>query len=515
MRLLFAIVVTLISLMKPGAAKTLIPKDFGASDAANVSAGTPQAGQPPAFAGQCSSSAGASALSCPKNWRGSIAIEAYGADPTGSTSSDAALDAAITAAGGGCVTFGPGNFLFNNSHSYYQPICIIGVGKGTGPGNSSHSYDHTTQMIINSKTNILFNVVHEVGSRFHGFRCNTAPAARPATTNGCIKLSASGGVNVASPIIDNIGTTTVARPIQIVAPAWPAVTDSYFDDWAGAVETDAAIYCSTTLGREGACGFISHNYFVGGVNSGPALFSEIGYTDFHDNETLSSGTTIHFKYKHNAAGYTKVHDNTIENSGKDGKYALIVETGDGSKASYLMIQNNEFFPSPSFTTTGTILIKDTSPGSPWVTNVLISGNVLRQQTAFGGEFIRIGSGENVQVTNNLLEEIGSNAPYGIKIGGISTNAGLTSPILVMDNTFLGAFSNRYAFAATANVVLRDMAGSTVSPGGSQLPQAVGYGSEAVVTDGRVGLSWGAAVRGGGTAKYKVFYNGSSWTIEAK
>lgn len=482
--------------------------------ATNLS-GTLPAGRLPAFSGDCSSSAGSAVLSCPRIWRGSVAAEAYGADPTGSANSDAALDAAVAAAGGGCVSFGAGRFKFSSSHAYSSPVCIFGVGKGVGPGPSAHDYVNVTEFIINSSTNILFNVTSNVGSKFENFRCNTPLASRPATTNSCIRLSGGTGT-VAAPIIRSVGTTEVARPIQIIKPAWPTIESNYFDNWAGNIETDAAIYCATTPGIEGSCGFIAHNYFFGGPSSGPVLYSEIGYTDFHDNEALSSTIAVRFKYKNNPAGFTKIHDNTIENFGKFGNIGLVIETGDGSAAAYVMIQNNEFFADPSLAPLGTILISDYVASPAWLSQLIISGNVIRSlNTAAGGYAIRVGAGNNVSVTNNNISESGGNLPYGIVINGVSTSAGLIAPILVKDNTLTGTYTNKYAFTAATNIVWSDMTGSTVGVGGSQLPPNVGLGSEAVVTDGAAALAWGANIAGGGTDKYKVFYNGANWTVQAK
>jgi hypothetical protein len=49
---------------------------------------------------------------------------------------------------------------------------------------------------------------------------------------------------------------------------------------------------------------------------------------------------------------------------------------------------------------------------------------------------------------------------------------------------------------------------------STLPTAV-IGKFAVVTDGTVGLAWGAGVTGGSTTTYLVWYNGTSWTVLGK
>jgi hypothetical protein len=181
-----------------------------------------------------------------------------------------------------------------------------------------------------------------------------------------------------------------------------------------------------------------------------------------------------------------------------------------------MIQNNEFFADPSLAPLGTILISDYVASPAWLSQLIISGNVIRSlNTAAGGYAIRVGAGNNVSVTNNNISESGGNLPYGIVINGVSTSAGLIAPILVKDNTLTGTYTNKYAFTAATNIVWSDMTGSTVGVGGSQLPPNVGLGSEAVVTDGAAALAWGANIAGGGTDKYKVFYNGANWTVQAK
>jgi len=47
-----------------------------------------------------------------------------------------------------------------------------------------------------------------------------------------------------------------------------------------------------------------------------------------------------------------------------------------------------------------------------------------------------------------------------------------------------------------------------------LPTGVA-GMEAYVTDGAAALAWGATVSGGGSALYKVWYNGTNWTVVGK
>lgn len=41
------------------------------------------------------------------------------------------------------------------------------------------------------------------------------------------------------------------------------------------------------------------------------------------------------------------------------------------------------------------------------------------------------------------------------------------------------------------------------------------GRQAVVTDGTASLAWGAAVTGGGSTTYLVWYNGSGWKVMGK
>jgi len=50
---------------------------------------------------------------------------------------------------------------------------------------------------------------------------------------------------------------------------------------------------------------------------------------------------------------------------------------------------------------------------------------------------------------------------------------------------------------------------------ANLPTGAAPGTEAFVTDGGVGLAWGAPVTGGGTTPYLVAWNGTAWTVIGK
>jgi hypothetical protein len=60
-------------------------------------------------------------------------------------------------------------------------------------------------------------------------------------------------------------------------------------------------------------------------------------------------------------------------------------------------------------------------------------------------------------------------------------------------------------------VTHDLMGYTVAT----LPENPDAGTQAFVMDGASGLNWGDEIRGGGSAFYKVWYNGARYTVTGK
>lgn len=402
-----------------------------------------------------------------------INMVAAGIDNTGATDVSTAVQAIVTAnTAGNCLFFPSGAYTFHGITSS-NPVCVTGVGTGAGPGTASQANSYDTQFFINSSTADLFTITSIYPSRFENFQCNVPVANRPMTAGSCIHLIGTGSGTQANSRIRNVGFTNVFRPIEILRPSWPAIENCYFDTWGG-----SAIYMTTSSGIEGSMGFIAHNYIFGGSGySSPAIYSEVGYADIHDNEILGGNFGINFNIKNHPAGYLKVHDNTIENFGTYGVYA---QTGDGSTAAMLMVQNNEFSDNAN-TPWAAIATMDSTVTNEWLTDVVITGNTSRSTTASGGRHIFLGAGKNVVISQNVFDELGANSPQGIYVGGVSTNASVVAPISISDNTFIGTFSAKYVMGAgTILAVVKDTVNGTTI---ANLPGSLGDGSQFFTTDG--------------------------------
>jgi hypothetical protein len=291
------------------------------------------------------------------------------------------------------------------------------------------------------------------------------------TAGSAIYLIGTGTATQANSKITNVGFTNVFNPVLILRPSWPVISGCYFDTWGS-----SAIYLYTSAGIEGAGGHIHDNYFFGtSATTTSPIYSEVGYTDIHDNEILGGPNSVYFNIKNNPAGYIKVHDNTIENFATSG---VEVASGDGSVATMLMIQHNEFSDNAN-TPTASIFVVDSTTTPAWINDVIISGNISRNTTAVGARHIWVGAGKNVIVAQNVMDELGTNSPGGIYIGGAATNAGLIAPIQVLDNTFIGTFGNKYSVAGGTPVIRDTVTGFTVAT----LPTNLGNGSQFFTTDG--------------------------------
>ena len=419
-----------------------------------------------------------------------------GADNTGVVDATTIIQNVVNANTAGNPLFFPaGTYLFTGITSS-NPVYVYGVGNGAGPGAGAQSSTYDTVFLNNSSTGTMWHITSLYPSQFHDFQCNVPLALRPMTSGSCIYLDTSGTATQANSKIYRVGFTNLFNDIDILRPSWPDIFDNYFDTY-----TDGAIICTTSSGIESSCGHISHNYFFGTYSgTGSTIYSEVGYIDVHDNEILGNAYGVQINVKNNPAGFIKIHDNTIENFGTEG---ILVQTGDGNIASMLMIQNNEFSDNAN-TPVAAIFVSDNSTTPSWITDINISGNISRNTTASGGRHIWVGAGSNVIIAHNVIQELGSNSPQGISIGGATTNAGLISPIQVLDNSFIGTYTVKYQVSG-GNPVIRDLSsGMTVA---QILAIGAGKGSQFYASDATVPSS--APCTGGGAGSLLLIESGTS------
>lgn len=418
-----------------------------------------------------------------------------GADNTGTVDASTIIQNTITAnTAGNCLFFPAGSYKFTGITSSNQ-VCITGAGMGSGPGVVATTY--TTRFLNSSNTGHLFHITSYYGSIFKDFQVS-AFSGTP-TAGNAIYLDSSGVTNQTRTLIQGIYFYNVYTAINIVRPVFPTITGNSFLVWQ-----NYAVIFTTTAGIEAGGGFIYNNYFFGDYPTlsatGP-IYSEVGYTDIHNNAIIGGPYGVWFNIISNPAGFIKVHDNTIENFHTTG---VFVKSGDGSLASMVMIQNNEFSVYDK-TPDNAIFIADSTITNAWVRTVVIQGNVMQNTTVAGGSYIWLGAGQNVIISGNAMTELGANSPYGIRVGGAVTNAGLLQPIQVLDNSFTGTFTAKYLVGATGIPVIRDLSSNmTVA---QILAIGAANGSQFYSSDGTVPSS--APCTGAGAGSLLLIEGGSS------
>lgn len=419
-----------------------------------------------------------------------------GADNTGVTDSSAVIQTTVNAnTAGNCLFFPAGSYKFTGITSA-NPVCVTGVGGGVGPGVVSSTY--LTRFLNSSNSGNLFHITSYYASIFRDFQV-TAFSGTP-TAGISIYLDSSGVTNQTRSQITGVTFYNVWTGIQILRPFFPVIAKNNFQIWG-----NYGIILTTSAGIEGGGGMITNNLFFGDqptTSSTGAIYSEVGYIDINNNAILGGPQGIFFNINNNPAGFIKVHDNTIENFGTHG---ILLQSGDGSTASMVMIQNNEF---SVFTKTPSscMFIADSTITPAWLTGVQIQGNTCQNTTVAGGRAgIWLGAGKNVNISNNVINELGANSPLGISVGGATTNAGLLQPIQVLDNSFSGTYTAKYSVSATGIPLVRDLSsGLTVA---QSIAVGAASGSQFYAIDATVPSS--GPCTGGGAGSLLLIESGTS------
>jgi len=430
-------------------------------------------------------------------------VVTFGADSTGSIDSAPAIQAAVNAAAGAPIVIPAGQYKMCSEVDSSIPVNIGGAGNGSGPGQAAQSNTNVSQILLCSATQHGFVVTSNQPSYFHDFQMNVLPGGRPQTAGYGIGIIGAGTATQENTTIERVGFTNVFNPIHALRPGNIHIKDNYFDTWGA-----YAISCTTSSGTEAGCGNISGNAFFGASppgTQGPSVYSEIGYTDIHDNFMFGGNYGIYFNITGVPAGLLKVHDNSIENCAIA---CVQIQTSDGTTVSMVQIANNEF-SNLAFASlmTGHIIIAEYDIGGisqKYLDGVQISGNKFRSIATSGAQkYIWVQTGADVQIADNNIYDIGAANPTAIQVSGFISNAGFTSPVLVNNNLVRGiTMAKRYAFGGGVPVTVIDPIGLTVATLPSVPPTP---GSQIFATDG---LPGSGPCTDGSTGAMATFQNGA-------
>lgn len=406
-----------------------------------------------------------------------VNVRWFGAVGDGSTDDTTAIRNAITAAAGNPVFLPEGDYSVTcvgagcDIFSSTDQIQVYGIGNGQGPGPASQTATNASRFRIQCSTCNLFKVTSIYPSIFRDFAVNVEPGARPHSGIG-VYLIGTGTSRVSNYKVLNLAFLNVGTGVRVVRPQWGVISGSYFDSW-----TTAGIYFETSLAVEGSGGFVSQNYFFGTTTTpGFAFYSEVGYTILDGNEILGGLDSVRFNIKNIAAGFIKVTNNTIENFGQVGIHISRGDVLGTTVAAMVMLQGNEF-SEVSAVATASIQIDEDTTLPAWIKDGLITGNISRNVMKAGAKHFWIQAGQNMQVTGNIIEELGANNPTGIYVNGATINTGLVAPFNVFDNIVTGTTS-QYVFAANPAAQLRDVNGMTLA----NVPANIGNGSQVFITN---------------------------------
>jgi len=409
-------------------------------------------------------------------------VKVWGAKGDGTTDDSVAVRKAVVARKAAPLRFPVGNYRLCSEIASTDPMNIVGVGSGAGPGVIQTS-GNTIFTLCNANQN-GFRSSNYFPSRFSGFWLTSA--VQQASGYAGIVADTASAATMTRWRFDDVALgsegynspLTLYDGIKQIKPTYPDYNRIYCQGWV-----NSCINHTTTSGVEGSGGYIHNSYFFGNPDStsqGPAIYSEIGYTWISNNEILGGSDGIQFCYKNNPASETVIHHNTIENSRFRG---ILLQSCDGSAASMVHIVNNEF-SNYSFTANMSAEIQiseyPTAGGTQvWLSNLMITNNIFRSTLISAAKYIWVSAGKNAIISSNIIEDLGVNNPIAIQVTGANSNNSLAPKFLVRDNQVLGT-TNRFSGGATASPFYSDVSGLyTVAT----LPSVVGLGSTVVVSNG--------------------------------
>lgn len=376
--------------------------------------------------------------------------------------------------------------------------------RGQGPSMNSGSATQNNGTVILVDPSYPFGDVFLVNS-FSGmmFADFQIYSAAKRTGGGGIHLDGLTGPPITSGTsrIDNIAFINQYDGIDLDNTIIAVISRTYHQGWANKAISSASNSTNETGGGE-----IFLNYFFGDQSPGTTqvanFYAENGYFNFHNNTTLGSQSTIQLNFKNFPAGSPTIFQNVIEDCVLH--CIQVLNTG-GSTALSLDISQNEFQVSgadtgPTLLDFINIATNNGGSGS-YIDNVIIALNKFTGQMTYGGSqpyFVRLNSGTNVQITNNLIKHYSGDTGIEYTVGAEAVS------VFLLNNTTMnqGSPPAKYGALTTATTVV-DYQGLAFAA----LPSTVGNGSTIWVTDGTVGSSQNLAASGSGVQAFR--YN-SAW-----
>ncbi|MGF3026502.1 hypothetical protein ACQVP2_27225 [Methylobacterium aquaticum] len=327
------------------------------------------------------------------------------------------------------------------------PFTVFGYGTGFGPGVAVQDEARTSLIRPIFSDGPVFDVQGNYPCLFKDFRVDLHPNFRnglpgSAGNNGpAFRIRGpNGGVN-SSTVWDNVAIVGKDACIDMQGSFTPTIRGCKFMDWSG-----KAVSIRTYPGVEGNGGEITGcNWFGQGMNpagSGACLYLEVGYTKVHSNFMGGGAYAVEIAVKGSNAGDLNIYDNTCEDQ-YTGTFRLTSQ--DGSTLTVFIERNWMSILSPAYASTFQqhIIVEDT--GADWLVSSTIKGNRFRSALTPGSRYIWIQSGQDLDVDDNKLINIGPNSPRGIDVFSPVSSARLKAPIKVRRNGYYGTFSSRYAF----------------------------------------------------------------------
>ncbi len=418
----------------------------------------------------------------------------YGIDNTGTTDCSAAILSLIALAAGNEIYFPAGTYLLNSAIVYNGPVNIIGAGCGAGPGLFASA--GVTKFLCSFANPSGFVITTLYSCLFQNFLISVNTGFRVPGSGCAISITGDVG-NAEKSIIRNVSFDNFFTQIYFQRPSWHIVTECYFQNWK-----NDAILSETDGTREGSTGWITHNHFFGnygdftGVNQRSCITLRVGYTVVSENEILGGQAGINVDIINYEAGFIKIINNTIENQYY---YGIKMTVSDASNASMIDITGNEFSNTSLSANYQASIFIDDAAARVWVTDITICRNIMRHIGAVGLGYIRVAAGQNINISDNVLEQVSGTASLGIGVVGVNNAlslAGSPAPC-VLDNQLKGTFTSRYTLSSTVPSLLRDHQPITFA----NVPANCAPGSQIMVSDGKATnfLGGNTLMTSGGTA----------------
>jgi hypothetical protein len=359
----------------------------------------------------------------------------YGLVGDGATDNHAAIQAAIdhTAAqgGGGTIVFPIGAFVIKTGLTVSTGMRFVGAGNGIGPGGTVVG---GTQIIsdITFKTGDMITCTTNQAVEFHsiGFNGLGGPFAR--TAGAAIKISgvlSSGTINVSS-IVRDCAFSNQFQCIRLAECAVSVIECNTFIEWG-----HSAVYAADDYSIEANGGRISNNYFFGQVDAATTALTcillECGYTTITNNLILGCQFGIAYipSLSSTDAAAILIANNFIEEQAIKG-IVFIENVSVTAELTGVVITGNEF---SNFTNVSAFQshISVLAGAAVWIANIVISHNTFRSGlTHAGGAYISIQSGDNVVISENVINMNNQDGAGGIVIGSQPTGH-----IFVCNNLF--------------------------------------------------------------------------------